>query len=155
MLKQKKGYKFLKPGKLKHRELELVITKQTEADPIKKYVPAYHFIMRNAHTGEKIGDINFRVDNTNLLKFGGHLGYNVKKKFRGNRLASRSVKLLLPFIKKHGLKKFWITCNPENIASRKTCIYAGGKLVGIYNLPKDNEMYKLGDRKKCRYLFRL
>ena len=47
----------------------------------------------------------------------------------------------------------YITCNPENTASRKTCEYAGGVLEGVVDVPEDNDMYQRGERKKCIYRF--
>jgi tagatose 1,6-diphosphate aldolase len=49
----------------------------------------------------------------------------------------------------------WITCNPYNIASRRTCELAGGELVEIVDLPKDTDMHQRGERKKCRHRFDL
>jgi predicted acetyltransferase len=45
----------------------------------------------------------------------------------------------------------WITCDPDNIASRKTCELAGARLVEIVDLPEDTDMYREGMRQKCRY----
>lgn len=39
--------------------------------------------------------------------------------------------------------------------SRRTCEIAGGKLIEIVDLPKDNDQYLEGDRQKCRYRFDL
>ena len=55
--------------------------------------------------------------------------------------------------KKHGMDYLYITCNPENTASRKTCEYAGGVLEGVVDVPEDNDMYQRGERKKCIYRF--
>jgi predicted acetyltransferase len=49
----------------------------------------------------------------------------------------------------------WITCNPENVASRRTCELVGGELVDIVDLPVDSDMYKEGARQKCRYRVKL
>jgi predicted acetyltransferase len=49
----------------------------------------------------------------------------------------------------------WITCNPENVASRRTCELAGGQLIDIVDLPPETDMFKEGERQKCRYRFAL
>jgi predicted acetyltransferase len=49
------------------------------------------------------------------------------------------------------LQTVWITCNPDNWASRRTCELAGAELVEIVDLPEDNDMYRKGKRRKCRY----
>ena len=45
------------------------------------------------------------------------------------------------------MSKLYITCNPDNIPSRKTCEKLGLILEEIVDLPEDNEMYKEGERK--------
>ena len=74
---------------------------------------------------------------------------------RGHRYAARSVRLLLPLARAHGFTTLWITCNPDNWPSRRTCELAGGTLVEIVDLPPDNDMYLEGERQKCRYRFDL
>ena len=48
-----------------------------------------------------------------------------------------------------------ITCKPENIPSRKTCLAAGGTLREIATLPKDHDLYADGQREVCIFLFSL
>lgn len=48
-----------------------------------------------------------------------------------------------------------ITCSPENIASRKTCEYSGGELIGIVDVPSWHERFKTGREKTCQYIVRL
>ncbi|MFA6322037.1 MAG: GNAT family N-acetyltransferase [Candidatus Buchananbacteria bacterium] len=151
----KKEFTFLNPGQLTDDDLELVLVKKVPADEKNGFFPAYEFEMRNAKTGKKIGIINLRVGNNENTKYGGHVGYGVYKKYRGHHYASRSLRLLFSFAKKHGINPLWVTCNPENIPSRKTCELAGGKLVEIVDLPKHNDQYLRGERKKCRYRFDL
>ncbi len=149
------SFTFLDPGRLVDDELELVFVKKT-SKPEKELVPAYEFEMRNTGTTKKIGNINLRIGNTDkIVKYGGHIGYGVEPEYRGHKYAARSCKLLFPFAKRHGINPLWITCNPDNIASRRTCEIAGGKLIEIVDLPEDNDQYKKGDCQKCRYRFDL
>lgn len=53
------------------------------------------------------------------------------------------------------MNPLWITCNPENISSWKTCELAGGKLIEIVDLPEHNDQHQRGERKKCMYRFDL
>ena len=57
------------------------------------------------------------------------------------------------FARRLGLSPLWITCNPENVASRRTCERAGGTLVETVKLPPDHPLYQKGERAKCRYRF--
>ena len=58
---------------------------------------------------------------------------------------------MLPLARKHGFKTIWITCNPDNFASRRTCELLGAQMIEIVDLPEDNEMYQRGEHQKCRY----
>ena len=149
------SFTFLDPGKLIDNELELVLVKKLPADPVKKFFPMYEFEMRRIQSNAVMGIINLRIGYNENIFYGGHVGYGVLEEFRGSHLASRSVKLLFPFAKKNGLNLLIITCNPDNIASRKTCERAGGKLIDIVDLPAHNDQYKRGERQKCRYEFDL
>jgi hypothetical protein len=40
----------------------------------------------------------------------------------------------------------WITCNPDNWPSRKTCEYLGATLVEVVDLPKESALYQRGER---------
>ena len=126
------------------------------ADGQANSVPAYHFWMRLDPTPEPgieiAGTIGLRVgNNANIENYLGHVGYNVYPPVRGRHYAGRAVRLLLPFARRLGLNPLWITCNPENVASRRTCERAGGRLVEVVKLPRDHNLYRKGERAKCRY----
>lgn len=143
-------FRFIEPGRLVDGELELVVAQTTPGDPPRGWVPAYVFEMRVG--GHKAGGLNLRVGNTrDLIMYGGHIGYGVDPDYRGHHYAERACRLLLPLAKAHGLNPLWITCSPDNAASRRTCERLGAELVEIVKLPKDCDMYKRGEREKCRY----
>ena len=145
-------FKWLEPGELADNDLLLVLKKKSSADPAKGYVPAYKFEMRLSGQQETIGNIDLRVGDTERLRmYGGHLAYGVAPNFRGHHYAARACRLLLPLARQHGITELWITCNPDNIASRRTCELAGAVFVEIVDLPEDIDMYQEGERQKCRY----
>jgi len=148
-----KEFKFLKPGKLTDKDLALVLKSTAPEDKEKGYVPSYSFKMVNSKTREEFGEISLRVGQTENTFYGGNIGYSVEEKFRGHHYAARACILIFRLAKKHKMKKIFITCNPDNIASRRTCELAGGKLIDIVKLPKYNDQYKRGERKKCIYGF--
>jgi predicted acetyltransferase len=143
---------FRELGDLIDGDLRLAVKKLVPADPVKGWCPAYCFEMLS--NGQPAGDINLRLGDAQILvMFAGQIGYNVAPEFRGRHYAARSVRLLLPVARAHGIDPLWITCNPDNIASRRSCEIAGGELVGIVELPQDCDMYRAGERQKCRYQF--
>lgn len=150
------AFVFLPPGELRDGELELRLRHTAAGDPEGKWAPAYHFDMVHLPTGETAGSIDLRIGNMpSLVLYGGHIGYSVVPAYRGRHFAARAVQLLFGLARKHELETLWITCNPDNAASRRTCEIAGGELVEIVNLPEDNDMYLEGERQKCRYRFDL
>jgi len=145
-------FKFHSPGRLVDGDLELVLVEEYPGDPARNWVPAYRFRMTLAGREEEIGRIELRVGNgRHVVMYAGHIGYEVAPGHRGHHYAARACKLLFPLASSHGLDSIWITCNPDNIASRKTCELAGAQLVEIVDLPADTDMYREGERQKCRY----
>ena len=98
------------------------------------------------------GSISLRIGHSlNLDRYLGHIGYHVLPPARGRRFAERAVRLLLPLARAHGHQHLWITCNPDNSASRRTCERLGAACVDIVPVPRGNTLYAQGDRQKCRY----
>jgi predicted acetyltransferase len=145
-------FDFLDPGILIDDDLQLILVENAPGDPAIGYVPAYKFKMTQVGQDEEIGHIDLRIGNTNhIVMYGGHIGYGTEPAHRGHRYAARACKLLLPLARSHGLETIWITCNPDNIASRRTCEILGCTLVEIVDLPAYTDMYRDGERQKCRY----
>ena len=145
-------FEFLDPGILIDDDLQLVLVERAPGDPAIDYLPAYKFKMTLAGQDEAIGHIDLRIGNTNhIVMYGGHIGYGTEPAYRGHRYAARACKLLLPLARSHGLDTIWITCNPDNTASRRTCEILGCTLVEIVDLPTYTDMYREGERQKCRY----
>jgi tagatose 1,6-diphosphate aldolase len=119
----------------------------------------YHFWMRVEHADVPVriaGGTNLRIgDTADLRLYAGHIGYHVYPPARGHRYAERSARLLLPLARRHGMSELWITCNPENTASRRTCERLGAELIETVPIPPEHLFYARGERAKCRYLIRL
>ena len=147
------AFRFLPPGRLVNGDLELILVEKHLADSSRGYVPAYEFAMRLVGQNTNMGNISLRIGNDeNLEKYAGHIGYNVTLVYRGNRYAARSCQLILPLARCHGINPIWITCNPDNIASRRTCEIVGAKFVETVEVPrKFYHLYKKSDRIKRRY----
>ena len=140
---------------LKTDEIFLKLVKKVEANPEKRWVDTYHFKICLGSDGTEVGECDLRIGNTEKLYFGGNIGYTVFEQYRGNHYAGKACVLLFDFARNHGMNYLYITCNPDNFASRKTCEYAGGVLESIIDLPTDNDMYLEGERRKCLYRFNL
>lgn len=116
-------------------------------------VPTYFFSMIHAHTGECLGRINLRTVSTeHVVHYAGHIGYAVEPAHSGHHYAARALRLLLPLAQRLGIDPLSITCDPDNLASRRTCEYAGAKLLEIVDVPATCVIHKAGHPRKCRYL---
>ena len=122
-------------------------------DAAKGIVPAYHFWMRLPHSGPVVaGAIALRISNdSHTCLYYGHIGYHVYPQHRGHHYAARACQLLLPLAKRHGLSTLWITCNPDNFPSRRTCERINAQLIETIDVPHGHPLYLRGEKQKCRY----
>jgi tagatose 1,6-diphosphate aldolase len=119
--------------------------------PVHK-VQTYFFRMRDARSGEEAGRINLRLGSgPHIERYAGHIGYFVESAYRGNAYASRALRLLMGVARQHGLDPIWITCDPDNIPSRRVCERAGAEFVEVVDVPIDCTIHQNGHPKKCRY----
>ena len=122
------------------------------ADPVTGWVPTYHFAIC-LPGGEVAGICDLRIGQNRNLYYGGHIGYEVYEAYRGHHYAARAVTLLCL------LQNSWIFVPLDHLQSRKHCLpqkpakRAGGVLEAVEELPKDNDMYEKGERRKCIYRF--
>ncbi len=148
-------FEFFSADNLRDAEIHLKLERQKPGDDKRGLVPGYEFAICDVNTGRKMGEICLRVGFNEKIFYGGNIGYTVSPKFRGHHYAAKACVLLKELAAKHRLKRLIITCNPENIASRRTCELAGASLRGIVDLPEYNDMYREGERRKCIYEIKL
>ena len=145
-------FAFRDPGISIDGELQLQLL-ETQLDTSgEATLPTYRFAMLHSVRAVQMGFINLRIGHgDNLTLYRGHVGYGVEPEFRGHGYAARACRLLLPLALSHGINPLWITCNPDNLPSRKTCERLGAELVEIITVPEETEAYRAGARIKCRY----
>lgn len=149
-------FRFLDPGLLSDGELTLVLMQRRPAHPLRGSVPSYEFEMRRAGVRATVGHISFRAGTTRDIEmYVGHIGYSVEPAHRGRHFAERATRMLAPLMREHGFDRVWITCNPDNVPSRRTCERLGAQFIDLVALPSDHDMYLRGERAKCRYLLTL
>ncbi|MFK5883284.1 MAG: GNAT family N-acetyltransferase [Candidatus Izemoplasma sp.] len=121
----------------------------------KGFVPDYVFHIVEKTTNKKVGFIDIRIGYSKGLYFGGHIGYTVYEEYRGNNFALKACRLIKEVALHHKMDRLYVTCSPDNIASRRTCEKLGLELLEIVDLPIDNDMYLEGERLKCIFLWEL
>jgi len=146
---------FFNTDFLRNDEIFLDLQETREGDPAKQLVDSYSFRICLSSNNTEVGGCSFRVGNTQSSFFRGNIGYGVDEAHRGNYYSGKACLLLFDLARKHGMNYLYITCNPDNIASRKNCEYAGGVLIAVVDLPTDTDMYEKGERCKCVYRYDL
>ena len=136
---------------------------RSNPDPARGISPGYTFWMRVRRVVPRdpslppppvsmAGSISLRLGhNENLDYYLGHIGYHVLPPARGRHFAERAARLLLPLARAHGQSILYITCNPDNTPSRRTCERLNAHYLETVPVPATNALYAQGDRHKCRY----
>lgn len=129
---------FIDPGTLVDGDLGLRLIERKPADHERGFEPAYRFAMVEAASGIVMGNISLRVGHSeHLMLYRGHIGFGVEERFRGNRLALRSCRLLAGLARHHSIVPLWLTCDQGNLASQRTLELLGAELVEIRTMPED------------------
>lgn len=115
------------------KELQLM-WKEHETDVMyeKDLVPGtlYFLIDKNNRI---LGSLGFRYElNDELRKYGGHIGYGVRPSERRKGYATLMLETALDIARKKGYDRILITCDTNNVGSRKTLENNGGKLEFVY-----------------------
>lgn len=148
-------FKFLDIALPRDGDLQLILTERVPAERSTWRVPAYLFRMQDA-SGEYLGHIRLRVGwNEDVIRFAGHVGYGVEPPHRGHHYAERACRLILPLARRHGMAHLWITCQPDNVASRRTLERLGAECVGIIDVPPEYPLEAGAARKKTCFALRL
>ncbi len=148
-------FEFLETEHLRDGEIYLKLYRTITAADAKVHAPVYVFNICLINTEIIVGEINLRVGENSSIFYNGNIGYEVIEQYRGNHVALKASKLIISLAKQHNMKALLITCNPDNLASRRTCELMGAKLLQIADLPQDSELYLEGERQKCIYRIEL
>ena len=139
---------------LRYSEISLQFLEIVPSNVIQGLVPFYKFrILDQSDTA--VGHINFRVGDTeHITQVVGHLGYAILEPFRGHSYAYQAVRAIAPLVRTT-YKNVIITCNPDNLASKRTIEKLGAVFINIVAVPDYDPHYASGSRFKLRYLWRV
>ena len=141
-------FEFLQVELPPDRDLRLILSERVPLERSPWGVPAYTFHMQSPQD-EYLGRIRLRVGwNDNIVRYAGQIGYAVEPSHRGHRYAERACRLLVPLAKQHGMTSLWITCQPDNAASRRTLERLGAACTGIIDVPPEYPLDAGAERKK-------
>jgi tagatose 1,6-diphosphate aldolase len=142
------------PESLSSGEVTLRFVKIVAGEPARGLVPAYHFRLLTM-SGADVGHINFRVGDTEHVRVcAGHIGFEIAEAFRGRGYARQACRALAPFVRSV-YASVMITCDPDNLASRRTIERLGAEFVHEVAVAPDDPHYQRGSRTKRRYRWTL
>ena len=145
---------FFNTNDLRDEEIYLALIGTFEADVRRKWVPFYAFNICLLD-GTRVGLCNLKIDNTELTKYCGNIGYEVDEEFRGHKYSLKASKLLLNLAKKHNMPYIAINCEPDNPASNRICQLFGAEYIETVDIPQEHEMYKEGKRQMNVYRIKI
>jgi tagatose 1,6-diphosphate aldolase len=94
-----------------------------------------YFIYRIFVDDQEVGTCVFRLGDDQEHEFDGHIAYTIEEPFRGHGYAYQACLLLKKKMKQEGYDHVIITCDPDNIASKKTILKLGGLYQGTKAVP--------------------
>lgn len=79
------------------------------------------------------------------IEYAGHIGYDISPMYRNKGYGTQILKLALEKAVEIGIKDAIVTCNIDNVASRKVIEKNNGRLLGVIFDEEENEkLYKFG-----------
>jgi tagatose 1,6-diphosphate aldolase len=118
--------------------------------PERGFVPYYHFRILLAD-GTDVGHINLRVGDTEHVRISaGHIGFAIKPPFRGHGYAGQACRAIIDLVRLVS-PTVTITCDPGNVASRKTIEKLGAEWIDEVPVPPHDPHYDRGGRISRRY----
>ena len=116
-------------------------------------IPTVYYDILLHDTNLKVGSIDLRLTVEGDMYYYGHIGYNIIRSFRGHNYAYYACLVLFKIAREEfGMDELIITCSPDNIPSYKTLIKLGGELIELVEVPKNHQLYTIGETQK--YIFR-
>ncbi len=124
-------------------------------DEAMRFGECHDFTIMPRGVRKKAGQISLRLGESPCVYYFGHIGYHVDPPYRGQHYARRACELLRPLMEAAGKDSVVITCDPDNLPSRRTCEGLGCELERIVNVPAFiSDRWEISPV-KCRYIWRL
>ena len=146
---------FSKKAMFTDGEVDLVLSNEDVSDAACGIVDGFTFYMYKARTRHYMGYVSLRLGESPGLYYLGHIGYRVEPEYRGQHLAERSCRMIIPLMKRLGIHSAVITTNVDNMPSRKTAERLGCILESIVPVPERFRGICAGAAWKCRYIWRV
>ena len=136
-------------------EIELYPVHDVWTDPEMGFGVVKNFVIAPRGRRFEAGRISLRMGESPCVYYFGHIGYHIDPKWRGHGWAERACRLIVPEFLQAGKRSVVITCDPDNLASRKTCEHLGAELERTVDVPGEiRDRWEIS-AVKCRYVWTL
>ena len=107
------------------------------------------------HDGEYIGQTSIRPElcTPYLLTYGGHIGYSIRPSRRCRGYGKAILALTLEVSREIGLRRVLVTCDSDNIGSRKIIEHNGGQFESAMTMP--SQTFRAEGRKPAQLIEKL
>ena len=107
------------------------------------------------HDSEYIGQTSIRPElcTPYLLTYGGHIGYSIRPSRRGRGYGKAILALTLVASREIGLRRVLVTCDSDNIGSRKIIEHNGGQFESAMVMP--SQAFRVEGRQAVRHVEKL
>ena len=99
----------------------------------------------------EVGRITFRLGTDEQFALDGHIGYEIEEHYRGHNYAYQACMALKDKIKEY-YDHIIITCDEDNLPSKKTIMKLGAKFQIKRNIPTKLQIYYPGS--VCKEIYR-
>ncbi len=101
--------------------------------------------------GTKVGECELRYASILTLPYTGNVSFTVFKAYRGRRIATEAVRLLLEYAEEHQMEQVWITAAKDNLATVRVCQKLGACFVDEISVCDDPIYQERGIESIRRY----
>jgi len=115
----------------------------------------YDFMICPHGKRREAGRIALRLGEGEGIYYYGHIGYHIDPPYRGHGWAELACRLTANLLRSEGMHSVVITCDPDNIASRRTCEKLGCRLERIVPVAAWLQRKYDISAEKCRYIWLL
>ncbi|MCH3977274.1 MAG: GNAT family N-acetyltransferase [Bacilli bacterium] len=124
---------------IKGKDIDLII--QNKDSGSDKIIPFYYFSIVLHDTKHEVGKISLRIGHNHHSFYNGNIGYEIYENYRGHSYAFKAISMILPLAKFHNMNYLILTCDIDNIASKKTIEKTGAIFLKCITPPPDYVFY--------------
>lgn len=133
-----------------NKYITIKLAHKSKGAPDGKWLPSYVYDIISNADQKVVGRCDLRIGMNDYMYYMGNIGYVIYLPYRGHHFAAMAT-LLLFDIAKLFMEECIITCNPDNVASLRTCELSGCEFVEEVMVPEDHELIKQGEYTKRIY----